>query len=186
MNKLQLKLNTTVWKNKIISKGGSLIDIKEFGDDNYLIYYQHGLACYQITTTLWHMAEDGKGTFPHDNPTFHSKYSKKDLKEHNKRRRSKYLPGVYRFISGDQIMYVGSSKNLRSRLNHHHHAYQSGWDVEVAYTDTHSDALVLEPYLINLWRCPINDRLKGEGPSTFQLPLPKFEKSPWETKPKLS
>jgi len=81
-------------------------------------------------------------------------------------------PGVYRFLEGETVLYVGKAVNLRKRVR----SYASGRarsvrvrrmvdrarEVDVAVTDTEAQALLLEANLIKRHRPRYNVRLKDD------------------------
>lgn len=81
--------------------------------------------------------------------------------------------GCYRFIDElENIIYVGSAKNIHTRLNQHFskkgsnvgkEAYKSTAIVEIIKTDDYATALALEQYLINKYKPKYNKRDKSHN-----------------------
>lgn len=79
-------------------------------------------------------------------------------------------PGCYRFLDTlENIIYVGSTKNMHTRLNQHFskngsnvgkEAYMKTARVEIIKTDDYATALALEQYLINKYKPKYNKKDK--------------------------
>lgn len=82
-------------------------------------------------------------------------------------------PGCYRFIdTTENTIYVGSAKNIHTRLNQHFsnkgsnvdkEAYKSTARVEIIKTKSYGQALALEQYLINEYKPRYNKRDKSHN-----------------------
>ncbi len=79
-------------------------------------------------------------------------------------------PGVYRFEAGERVLYVGKAVDLRERVRSYADPRSSriarmvgeAERVEVAVTDTETQALLLEANLIKRHQPPYNVRLKDD------------------------
>lgn len=82
-------------------------------------------------------------------------------------------PGCYRFLDTlENIIYVGSTKNIHTRLNQHFskngsnvgkEAYMKTARVEIIKTDDYATALALEQYLINKYKPKYNKKDKAHN-----------------------
>ena len=82
-------------------------------------------------------------------------------------------PGCYRFLDTlENTIYVGSSKNMHTRLNQHFskkgsnvgkEAYGKTARVEIIKTDDYATALALEQYLINKYKPKYNKKDKDHN-----------------------
>lgn len=82
-------------------------------------------------------------------------------------------PGCYRFLDTvENTIYVGSAKNIHTRLNQHFskkgsnvgkEAYSKTAIVEIIKTDDYATALALEQYLINKYKPKYNKRDKSHN-----------------------
>ncbi|SFI95339.1 GIY-YIG catalytic domain-containing protein [Terrisporobacter glycolicus] len=82
-------------------------------------------------------------------------------------------PGCYRFIdTTENTIYIGSAKNIHTRLNQHFSnkgsnvgkkAYKSTALVEIIKTDDYAAALALEQFLINKYKPKYNKRDKDHN-----------------------
>lgn len=82
-------------------------------------------------------------------------------------------PGCYRFLDTlENIIYVGSTKNIHTRLNQHFskngsnvgkEAYMKTARVEIMKTDDYATALALEQYLINKYKPKYNKKDKAHN-----------------------
>lgn len=82
-------------------------------------------------------------------------------------------PGCYRFLDTlENTIYVGSAKNIHSRLNQHFskkgsnvgkEAYSKTARVEIIKTDDYATALALEQYLINKYKPKYNKKDKDHN-----------------------
>lgn len=82
-------------------------------------------------------------------------------------------PGCYRFIDiTENIIYIGSAKNIHTRLNQHFsnkgsnvkkEAYKSTARVEIIKTDDYATSLALEQYLINKYKPKYNKKDKNHN-----------------------
>ena len=82
-------------------------------------------------------------------------------------------PGCYRFIdTTENTIYIGSSKNIHTRLNQHFsnkgsnvdkEAYKRTARVEIIKTKNYGQALDLEQYLINEYKPKYNKRDKSHN-----------------------
>ncbi|PSP91240.1 excinuclease ABC subunit C, partial [Halobacteriales archaeon QH_8_68_33] len=79
-------------------------------------------------------------------------------------------PGVYQFLDGERVLYVGKAVDLRDRVRSYadprgerirRMVHEAG-RVEVAVTDTETQALLLEANLIKRHRPRYNVRLKDD------------------------
>jgi excinuclease ABC subunit C len=79
-------------------------------------------------------------------------------------------PGVYQFLDGDRVLYVGKAVDLRDRVRSYTDARSErirqmvarAEDIDVAVTETESQALLLEANLIKRHRPRYNVRLKDD------------------------
>lgn len=81
--------------------------------------------------------------------------------------------GCYRFLDTlENIIYVGSTKNIHTRLNQHFskngsnvgkEAYMKTARVEIIKTDDYATALALEQYLINKYKPKYNKKDKAHN-----------------------
>ena len=79
-------------------------------------------------------------------------------------------PGVYQFLDGDRVLYVGKAVGLRDRVRSYadprseriRQMVARADDVDTAVTDTESQALLLEANLIKRHRPKYNVRLKDD------------------------
>ncbi|MFC7058700.1 excinuclease ABC subunit C [Halovenus salina] len=79
-------------------------------------------------------------------------------------------PGVYQFLDGDRVLYVGKAVDLRDRVRSYltprseriRQMVDRTQDIEVAVTETESQALLLEANLIKRHRPRYNVRLKDD------------------------
>ena len=79
-------------------------------------------------------------------------------------------PGVYQFLRGERVLYVGKAVDLRSRVRSYAdprsvrigQMVERADDIDVAVTDTESQALLLEANLIKRHRPKYNVRLKDD------------------------
>ncbi|MFW6265199.1 MAG: excinuclease ABC subunit C [Halanaeroarchaeum sp.] len=79
-------------------------------------------------------------------------------------------PGVYQFLEGDSVLYVGKAVNLRDRVRSYadprsdrvRRMVGRAGDVDVAVTDTETQALLLEANLIKRHQPTYNVRLKDD------------------------
>ncbi|MGM0398555.1 MAG: excinuclease ABC subunit C [Halobacteriota archaeon] len=79
-------------------------------------------------------------------------------------------PGVYQFLEGDSVLYVGKAVNLRDRVRSYadprsdrvRRMVGRAEDVDVAVTDTETQALLLEANLIKRHQPTYNVRLKDD------------------------
>jgi excinuclease ABC subunit C len=79
-------------------------------------------------------------------------------------------PGVYQFLDGDRVLYVGKAVDLRDRVRSYadprseriRQMVARADDVDTAVTDTESQALLLEANLIKRHRPKYNVRLKDD------------------------
>lgn len=82
-------------------------------------------------------------------------------------------PGCYRFLdTTDNTIYIGSAKNIHTRLNQHFsnkgsnvgkEAYTTTARVEIIKTKSYGQALDLEQYLINEYKPRYNKRDKSHN-----------------------
>ena len=82
-------------------------------------------------------------------------------------------PGCYRFLDTlENIIYVGSTKNIHTRLNQHFskrgfnvakEAYIKTARIEIIKTDDYATALALEQYLINKYKPKYNKKDKAHN-----------------------
>ena len=82
-------------------------------------------------------------------------------------------PGCYRFLDTlENTIYVGSAKNVHTRLSQHFskkgsnagkEAYSKTARVEIIKTDDYATALALEQYLINKYKPKYNKRDKSHN-----------------------
>lgn len=83
------------------------------------------------------------------------------------------VPGCYRFLdTTDNTIYIGSAKNIHTRLNQHFsnkgsnvgkEAYTKTARVEIIKTKSYGQALDLEQYLINEYKPKYNKRDKSHN-----------------------
>ena len=79
-------------------------------------------------------------------------------------------PGVYRFLDGDRVLYVGKAVDLRSRVRSYlaprseriRRMVERASAIDIAVTETESQALLLEANLIKRHRPRYNVRLKDD------------------------
>ncbi len=79
-------------------------------------------------------------------------------------------PGVYQFLDGDRVLYVGKAVELRDRVRSYvdprseriRQMVARADDIDIAVTDTESQALLLEANLIKRHRPKYNVRLKDD------------------------
>ncbi|MFB6127308.1 MAG: excinuclease ABC subunit C [Halolamina sp.] len=96
-------------------------------------------------------------------------------------------PGVYQFLDGETVVYVGKAVDLRDRVRSYadprgeriHQMVARADDIDVAVTDTETQALLLEANLIKRHRPRYNVRLKDDKSYPLvQLtdhPVPRIE-----------
>lgn len=82
-------------------------------------------------------------------------------------------PGCYRFIdTSENTIYIGSTKNIHTRLNQHFskkgpnvgkEAYSKTARIEIIKTEDYATALALEQYLINKYKPKYNKKDKNHN-----------------------
>jgi excinuclease ABC subunit C len=92
-------------------------------------------------------------------------------------------PGVYRFLAGDSVLYVGKAVDLRSRVRSYadprsdriRRMVRAAESIDVALTDTETQALLLEANLIKRHGPRYNVRLKDDK----SYPMVQFTSHPF-------
>jgi len=92
-------------------------------------------------------------------------------------------PGVYRFLAGDSVLYVGKAVDLRSRVRSYadprseriRRMVRAAESIDVAITDTETQALLLEANLIKRHGPRYNVRLKDDK----SYPMVQFTAHPF-------
>jgi hypothetical protein len=90
----------------------------------------------------------------------------------NKLEELKQKSGIYFLYNDSELVYIGKSKGLGSRIMTSMKDRPSD-SFRYLLTETISDAHIIEPYLIAKYKPKLNSEFKEEDDPTFEIPIPK-------------